>query len=135
MNSFRGIMNHYAFNTEPKKSVQLDSNKPLVVPVGRDSVEKIGFPPGCTPSDPVKKVNTAWQDILDDYFPRGKNGESKDAEKEEDDAENDGNSQVNRIAPLDLSSEPIVDACRKQKDRELEEYRQKVARAQRLKNT
>jgi len=110
----RGILNHLAFSSEAKKLYNVDPNKPIMVTAGKDSIDKVGLPPGITADMTRHHIYDAWRDILRDYFPHAELETQESKEGEEIDVQ--------------LEPESIVDKCRAKKDKELERHRAQRAR-------
>jgi len=129
MAMYRAIMNHHVFGTEPKKTVQNDPSKPLVLPSGKDSLEGIGMPKGTRPSEfeamHLDKRLELWQDACTEFFPQSKENDS--GATNTDDEGKEGESSDSSIF-----REPIVDEMRAQKDDELLKYRREVERRLKL---
>jgi len=123
----RAILSYYAFHTEKKRSCYVDPNKPLIIAPGRDRMEKIGLPTGMTPETPPKRIIEAWKQVLNDYFPRSRRSRQGEEEAKDLEASNSADEELEE-APLLLQPEPLIDAQRRRKDAELEQYRAQVAR-------
>lgn len=127
MAMYRAIMNHHVFGTDPKKTVQNDPTKPLVLPSGKDSLEGIGMPKGTRPSEfeamHLDKRLELWRDACAEFFPPTPGAEAGEGAEEGKEDENSDSS---------IFREPVVDEMRAQKDDELLKYRREVERRLKL---
>eukprot|EP00512_Aurantiochytrium_limacinum_P010426 CAMPEP_0171564720 /NCGR_PEP_ID=MMETSP0960-20121227/16456_1 /TAXON_ID=87120 /ORGANISM="Aurantiochytrium limacinum, Strain ATCCMYA-1381" /LENGTH=357 /DNA_ID=CAMNT_0012118157 /DNA_START=75 /DNA_END=1147 /DNA_ORIENTATION=+ len=123
---YRAFLNQYAFEGEKKKTAHVDPNKPIIVAPGRDSLSKIGLPPGVTEKSPQTDIEEAWRTLLQDYFPR-KQPESKHDAAEDEDTDIQERESENLTHTLNLETEPIVDKHRMDKDKELQRYRARAS--------
>ena len=128
----RGLLSHLIFDTPfDKKMIQFDTEKGgLLVPVGSDSFQSIGDPVPCNMGN-FKPTGDGeldrWKAPFDEAFPptstsarpEGVEGDSEFLEQLYDTNTGFG--------------EPIVDAMRKQKDAELEQYRKSALAAKKEK--
>lgn len=111
----RAILSYLAFKTTaPSRVVTIDPARPLVVPVGTDSLSQIGpppLPPGDVSSLSAKRPQEMWQAVLHAAFP-------PDATRQDavDPATNP------------KYAEAAIDAMRAQKDEELEKYKRDAER-------
>ncbi|KAM4695358.1 cytoplasmic dynein 2 light intermediate chain 1 [Discoglossus pictus] len=110
----RSFINHLAFGLDKSKSVSLDYNKPLLIPVGMDSLSQIGSPPASDSDLAQFRVRTPmelWRKVYEMYFPAKNTSDVKEAKDPAKDPQ---------------YAESAVDAMRAQKDQELEHYKKNV---------
>lgn len=116
MTRARALITHLLFGTSGSKNVQVDHNKPLLVPAGQDSLQSIGSPPiadGDLGRLSAKSPMDLWKATYLSFFPQ----------------ENISNpSQVEDPAKDAQYKEHAVDSCRMQKDEELERYKKLAER-------
>ncbi|XP_053568259.1 cytoplasmic dynein 2 light intermediate chain 1 isoform X2 [Bombina bombina] len=107
----RSFINHLAFGLDKSKTVSLDQNKPLFIPLGFDSFSQIGSPPASETDLAQFRVRTPlelWKKVYEMYFPPKNTGDVKELKDPAKDPQ---------------YSESAVDAMRAQKDQELEHYK------------
>ena len=75
------MLNHLVFRAEARKAVQVHPSKPLLIPAGADSIEKIGVPPGCTMSDitvgSLESRIDKWRGAVEVYFKPSSEGKAR----------------------------------------------------------
>ena len=105
------LLTQYAFNGPPANTVSMDYNKPLLVPVGSDSLGNIGVP-SLSSGGNLGKISNArspfelWKQAFCGYFSQAT------SDKVYEDPCKDTKYR-----------EEAIDTLRKQKDEELEKYR------------
>lgn len=111
----RAILNYLAFKSSaPSRVIAVDPGRPLVVPVGTDSLAQIGVPPipsGDVSALSAKRPHELWQAVLASVFP------PEAARQETADP-----------ALNPKFAEAAIDAMRAQKDEELEKYKRDTER-------
>jgi len=128
----RGLLSHLIFDTPfDKKSIQFDTDKgSLLVPVGSDSFQSIGDPVPCNMGN-FKPTGDGeldrWKAPFDDAFPPTSQSSRTDG------VEGDKEFLEQLYDTQTGFGEPIVDAMRKQKDAELEQYRKNAIAAKKEK--
>jgi dynein light intermediate chain 2 len=105
----------------PVDEIEFDSSKPLCVPTGADSVKVIGHLDGMQGSESGSRISSVnvvqmWKSAYEQTFPPSGTGTAAGGV-----AESDGSS-------LSQHPEAAIDAMRRQKDEELEKYREKARR-------
>ncbi|XP_019855996.1 PREDICTED: cytoplasmic dynein 2 light intermediate chain 1-like isoform X1 [Amphimedon queenslandica] len=114
----RQVITHFAFNGPLNQAVSMDYNKPLIVPVGSDSIGQIGIP-SLSSGDDLAKIGAeskspfdVWKQAYCGFFPQA----PKDHQIFDDPCK-------------DLRyKEPSIDSMRSQKDEELERYKKECER-------
>ncbi|KAJ8866916.1 hypothetical protein PR048_032778 [Dryococelus australis] len=110
----KDLLSHHGFGSAPVKSISQDYNKPLLVPAGSDSMERIGGV-GTTKVVSVSRGPGAaldrWKHTFTKHFPQ----EVTEKSVILDDPARDLNFK-----------EPIIDSLRGQKDDELDRYRREA---------
>ncbi|CAI2725916.1 unnamed protein product [Schistosoma spindalis] len=118
----RAVLNHIAFNRKDITNVQMETGKPLAIPVGVDSFSNIGTPPNAnieigrlTAKSPLEM----WKNVFCSKFPQ-KSGLTLSL----------SNITHNLTDPSKdpQYSEPLIDSARKVKDEELESKRRQSER-------
>ncbi|KAK2190406.1 hypothetical protein NP493_82g05029 [Ridgeia piscesae] len=107
----RGLISHLLFKTTSSKTMQLEHNKPLMVPVGMDSFQQIGTPPlaeGNLGRVSARTPLELWKIAYTGHFPQETVVDP---------------SLIEDPAKDPQYTEAAVDAARVQKDEELERYR------------
>lgn len=107
----KALMTNHLFGTTPSKALQLEYNKPLMIPVGSDSLSDIGNVP--LSDKDVGRVNARkpidlWKHCFTSYFPQ---------------TAIDNPALVEDPSKDSKYAEPAIDTLRAQKDEELERYR------------
>ncbi|CAD7948593.1 unnamed protein product [Amoebophrya sp. A25] len=116
MNSFRSLLKPLLFSTASTAKASLDMTKPLCVPAGSDSFEKVGPPlPGAAAEASV------WQKLLDQEIGR-------------EASSTDGGGGAEQLTDADLArfGEASVDGMVDQKRDELVQYKRAAERRLRL---
>ncbi|KAH3848343.1 cytoplasmic dynein 2 light intermediate chain 1-like [Dreissena polymorpha] len=112
----RAVMTNQLFGTTPSKAIQIEYNKPLMVPAGLDSLQAIG-PPPLSDKDigrvNAKKPIDLWKHCFTSYFPQ---------------TNTDNPARVEDPSKDPKYAEPAIDTLRVQKDEELERYRRQSER-------
>ncbi|XP_013396318.1 cytoplasmic dynein 2 light intermediate chain 1 [Lingula anatina] len=107
----RALISHYVFGTNMSKTVQVDQNKPLLIPAGLDAASQIGSPPLSDDELGVGSAKTPldlWKRAYCSMFPQENLNTPTSVEDPAKDIQ---------------YAEPAIDSMRKQKDEELERYR------------
>ncbi|XP_067092754.1 cytoplasmic dynein 2 light intermediate chain 1 isoform X3 [Osmerus mordax] len=117
MSKTKSFFTHLAFGAERSKSVSCDTSKPLIVPVGMDSLGQIGSPP--TPDVNIGSLHARnpldlWKKVFEQIFPPESNSDHKELKDPARDPQ---------------YSEPQIDAMRIQKDQELEQYKRNASKS------
>jgi len=110
-NRARALVSHLLFSTAGGKSLQVEHNKPLLVPFGADSIQQIGSPPlpdGDIGSISAKNPLELWKAAYTAFYPQTAQSDPALVEDPAKDAQ---------------YAEPAVDDMRRQKDEELERYK------------
>ncbi|XP_052769015.1 cytoplasmic dynein 2 light intermediate chain 1-like [Mya arenaria] len=112
----RAVITNHLFGTIPSKVLQTEYNKPLMVPVGLDSLQAIGNVP--LSDKDVGRVNARnpvdlWKHCFTSYFPQ---------------TNTDNPSKVEDPSKDPKYAEPAIDTLRAQKEEELERYRRQSER-------
>lgn len=107
----RALITHHLFGTTPSKTLQLEYNKPLMIPAGLDSLQQIGTPP--IADKDIGRINAKrpldlWKHAFLGHFPQTDMNNPTIADDPAKDPK---------------YAEPAIDALRAQKDEELERYR------------
>ncbi|CAD7965239.1 unnamed protein product [Amoebophrya sp. A120] len=113
MNNYRGILKGLLFNTPPTAKPCLDMTKPLCIPAGSDSLEKIGPPIPGAASEPG-----VWQKFLEKEVPKQKSKDDKE--------------QVLTNEELAKFPDSAIDGMVVQKGDELIQYKREAERRYRL---
>lgn len=120
MNLVRGILRQLLFGVTPKGGIpeQLDPNKPISMPAGKDSLQSIGLPHGAR----ADNAEQAFREMASMLFPDATAG-ARGGKKSESDQVGD---ELLRFA------ESSIDGMVEQRQEELVQYRRQVERNQRL---
>ena len=110
LNKAKVTISHLLFGTLPSKTLQLDHNKPLLIPFGMDSLQQIGSPPstGRGTEHFGKNLFDSWRDAYLDHFPQ---------------TTGDNPSEAEDPAADQQYKEVTIDDLRMQKAEELERYK------------
>ncbi|XP_074653258.1 cytoplasmic dynein 2 light intermediate chain 1-like [Tubulanus polymorphus] len=116
LNKSRTLITHLVFGTAASKTLQVDHNKPLMIPAGADSLQQIGSPP--LPEGDLGRLNARspldlWKHAFTSSFPQE---ESSNPANVEDPAKDPQYAEI------------AVDNMRAQKNEELERYRKMCER-------
>ncbi|KAK3584581.1 hypothetical protein CHS0354_040283 [Potamilus streckersoni] len=107
----RALISHYLFSTSSSSKLQVEHNKPLMVPEGQDSFQQIGTPPLADKDIGRVQAKTPmelWKHAFEGHFPQHNA---------------DNAALVEDPAKDPQYAEPAIDNLRTQKDEELERYR------------
>lgn len=114
LGAMRRIISQHAFEQEALGSFQGEYTRGIVVPVGRDTLQQIGAPPGLEGVTDRERLNDAWGRTFQALFPSS--AEQQRAE---------GREKKKHVVDSDQYAEEAVDVLRAQK---LKELTQRAAR-------
>nr|CCA24433.1 conserved hypothetical protein [Albugo laibachii Nc14] len=117
--SFRSMMKSFVFHSASGKvTKEVDSARPLFVPVGSDSFAEIGGPKSFKPTTYTKDQHeqraNQWKRVAAEYYA------ASDSVKEIIESESESGSKFGKVS--EIFPEPMIDQMRARKTMELERY-------------